>query len=829
MDRIGEKSLCVPEDIDLGECPLLRDWGEFSGLEENSARMRAFVSRFVCVFETEANSFEKGDLRFLIALGRIFFASINGVVAIPAYLEEGELGVTGGKNDILLKSASVLEGSGIAVKSVRASDNRNKNGYCMSFDESVVADNSGSVSFDEELAKILAIYERLLKKFEAGPDLKEGRFSLEEAVKKEIASVIKDISAQVKKILSDRRFDKCNKTVLKILLDGTKQGVAVLPENFNFCADNLTHDIGQRVTVLRHALLRSERYNIQLEAQKYPWNRRIVGYYLGVKPDVAEDDGREIALSPPIESVKPDDSAILVSLIDNVIINTPLTHESSLGVYRALRAATLAPGGASIVPGYCLWMQKNMISGYREEKKTFPSIRAINEALPRIVGEAEKFGFRIIERDGKFQAVLPADRSQDEMFKNAVKEIESRRFSRRKKTLLRTRMKDGMRHVLNGVEARDKKALKTAYKIIMEAVFDGRYLSVTEVFFELKNRGYNVVWDTLYGWIRKVERINAQYPDILGFDLREVGVQRYGFVLRDEYRRAEACVYRDFSPYPVKIDGGTKFTREVFDRVLSEWKKTSAPKGDAENPVVLRIFEIIAEYSVKGEAISITFIKALLGTDSDISGAFAYVKRYIKKREAKFGIVMRECTGRAMYFDLKNGDDVGSANDRLQVPDEQGSIELVSEPRRQWYTYPGKETGIDPYKGLVGRKFLLISNHYSGGPIFKRYKASLRVCSGEVLVALDGNMSRITKVRRKWIVPCDANGVCEETCLRVNGAVGFDGDDEGGEVTESSGSGDEWDELSRLLENDAEEDRAFRAYLKAFGRNGNGGRNGVKP
>jgi hypothetical protein len=257
--------------------------------------------------------------------------------------------------------------------------------------------------------------------------------------------------------------------------------------------------------------------------------------------------------------------------------------------------------------------------------------------------------------------------------------------------------------------------------------------------------------------------------------------------LRDGYKRSETRRFRDISPYPVDVDGGVTAGADVFGAVLRDLEEEVSKCGFSPDSVeYLDVFRLLMTWSLKGKAISVTFIRDILektGKRSEnVTSCVARIKSILEKNFDKFGLAIHKCDGRTIYIDFGLLGDLRYRITEIERSIVSGRLTMdvfdkamldskkfnedfdrrlceLEKPKSadsdaDWFTYryTGRSTKV-AYGGLVNQKFVVVNAGDLEDGAYEDFAASLDLGPGEVLVALDGNIRKISKINAGLMVP----------------------------------------------------------------------------
>jgi hypothetical protein len=497
-------------------------------------------------------------------------------------------------------------------------------------------------------------------------------------------------------------------------------------------------------------------------------------YYLKME----DFEGYDCELGPCLEQVPEEQVEILDRILWYAETHTRQHRLSNIVALRSFRDA-LERGGSV---GLEYMLQKEQ-STYEDSAVSLANYRRI---LPLFIPVlAEDFGISVLECDGLYQATLMHD---PEFYSRFLEEMDGWKLEKSDETKLSKRITNSFRHM---GAAHDLRPLKAAFRYLLSRSVEGRPTGISEICEYVGELGYQSSRSAIRDWFEKVDFLNDEYPQLLGYSLVETGVHRYVFTLSENYQRAPGNYVAGKSPYPIDIPGGPTLNMKIFEEVTAEYRELSKKKlknKTSDFSYTYDVFHLIAVYSSQGKAISIPIIRKQLGSQVDVSHAITALNKILASRP-HWGIILKKHEKEAYYLTMNYASDTSAFDELCDSSSDPFSIEPDREPlpnvdatkdlledigqlsisdnssyrlrlngnRSVEYDDDGEPVlpkDLAHYRGLIDTEFKLVDRGASGAHydiVGKRM--NLNAEKDEVLVAIDGNLGRVTKISRNLIEP----------------------------------------------------------------------------
>ena len=782
--------------LELGEITKFSIPEELLQTQEEKDREIVEFYHFV---KEQRDGFKNLNIHQAIAAIRIFMANLDDELSMPMHMWEGIFDNHRDRSDNTGKFRDTVEFTDYELISTPLPKNGKWKGYLLRKrgpDPVATESDENGIDPTSALQSIQDMYEQFMIMLEAGETMKEDNtYPLPQTVAQEIQRMKSFVGKEVKKILDNGRVSDINKEIAKTVYERNKDGLGVLVDHI---AQRVRDVLGVELTdkqirtkfhLFLQKLEKSPTFNINLASTNYPWNKNQKGYYFRKKE---RKPLRAVPLSPPFEEVPDDKKEILDRMLWYAELHTLQNSRTFIIAIRALRQALKK--NASVSNDYML---------YRESKtyKNSPlTLRNYEEGMPRLKQTLiEKFGICVLEKDGSHQAILL---NEPEFYNEFLEEMDGWKVDATVKHSLRWRVVNSLRHM---GAAHDIKPVELAIRYILGKTFEGDVVETSKLQEYLRKQGHDMDFGTILRWYTKIQEINEECPELLGYNLVERGVHRYAFELNEEYKKAPADYVSGVNPYPVDIpfkDEG--FDLGKFSELTKRYRKLAvslSKKEDSKYSTPYKIMYLLAEYSSRGLAISTSFLrKNLGGSDGPNIRACLYSLFRLFRNHPEWGISLEKYDKCTYYLKMElleepskkpssstkafdefcdmSFDPFEIEPDRAPLPDDtDAEVDLVSNiaqlsiTDKTYYKIKVKlnsngtvkfdddgdpivPSELKPYRGLVDTEFQIVDKENSG-PAYDvvANRVGLNSEKDEILVAIDGNLSRVTKISRNLIEP----------------------------------------------------------------------------
>jgi|GEM_PF-5654145 len=389
-------------------------------------------------------------------------------------------------------------------------------------------------------------------------------------------------------------FTEENCTIIKTILKYTLEGKVVLPEEIAKALGIPIEKAKRKVQKLAESLNRSHKVDLKIRFESKPTDARFSGYFLDIEPPKKSDIK---TMSPGIEEIPTEEKA---NLLSNLKLakqkrfvernNTLIPQILDLLIQACIR-------GESITPEYCLHRFKDRKTA-RNYQDTFLRLQK--------TAEEEKLGFRLLQKDRKWQAIPSPDKEEspefvDKLNHNLASSIPHDTEYEKAKlrpTTFRRRVMDSLRHF----QVKKLDQLEEVFRFIVEESIKGRYVTKETISQNIKSLGENYYY-FIHQWFIRIIEINADatagnHKSILGYTVIQDGPAKYRFVPIASYTKSEENYTGRAKIWPTPIEKTPEIDQKTLQEILEKLN---------DRPVEKLILEIYVHYSKrKGKPMAIS-------------------------------------------------------------------------------------------------------------------------------------------------------------------------------------------------------------------------------
>jgi len=737
------------------------------------------TGKILSFVKTQLNEFPDFNAREVIFIIRLFLATVEGR-DVPCTSHVESLGINYNLTGFVARVKKNLLGKGIDLFKAKSVDKGRRANYLLKLPDSDDGDFVVDFQSDSRVDELRVILSYLLVAINEPED----RFSLPENIVLDVESVRDDINGALAVVLGSVKVAKENKKIADFIVQQTLAHKAVsasaIMVMLNEGADvPLTYNqVRTRLHLFFTRINKSGSFELGINCLQHPSSGRVDGYYVFLRNP---SEVPEVPLSELFFEVSPDAASKLSTLVDIALSMIPSNSVAYIVMLNSLKTA-LREGKSSNFD-YCLCSQK----------ETFPDsnldARNYSEGIYRLADFLETNGlFKLVVSGKRFQICLLDDVSMADQFIDEWKStVEISEEDGRK---LQTRVWKSAKYLCSNVAG--GKDYSVELKAMVQRSLEHRPFLSSEFGVD-----HNVVKDL----IDRIRNVNQGHPLILGFDVHEFGNQRYILKLKEPYENVGGFFRAGVPAYPVKVDyKGQPFV--LFDKARFDSLFRDFPIVDEES-LSMQVLKILGTYSVLGKAIPFLFIAHKMKGCACVPSLFAYLRKVLTSMEDDLRLEIVTYNDRNFYLrfidevdpcldeggdcdeDDEDSSDFRSASSPVSVSvgiREDGSVYSVEDESaylslleglkfssddmyyipgiREVYnkTSRGFEMVFDSpllkkYGGIGTSKFKIISDDLSDSVSYSKLSESLLLKSGEVMIAVDGRLDRIAKVKLSIIKP----------------------------------------------------------------------------
>ncbi len=447
-------------------------------------------------------------------LGEIFLTTANFRLANPDELLE-EFGLNQIQlREKILEIKKLLKEGKLPFQIGRLNDGKNGPllGYFLKRVTTVEPQSSDSTKTSEpqELLTsedVVDHIRELLSKNIRGMKIDQECFPMPSEILEQTSAVIKKIEEEINRLKNQKnkkhKLSSSTIKIIEVLQESTKEGTLLTREEIAK-RTGLQINVVTNILYLKH-LNKSDHINICIKNTNHPVNKKIRGYYIGIKERTnAETNKTDEALHPPIATQSDENRAITTKLLETAIANTDNKKASTIAILIALKEANIQNG--SVTLEYCASKGQQISPSYKSLK-----IKNIQEVMKELIKQSEEiFGFKIIQSGNRYQAI----KSEKET-RTGVKVVEKNEVEENIAELI-TRIENSKPYL------RSKGISK--YMLLCEflkTLIKAKSINITPTTYELATR-IKTNPKTIKNWVERINSIAEEDPSILGFRILKV-------------------------------------------------------------------------------------------------------------------------------------------------------------------------------------------------------------------------------------------------------------------------------------------------------------------
>ena len=538
-------------------------------------------------------------------LGEIFLTTANFRLANPDELLE-EFGLNQIQlREKILEIKKLLKEGKLPFQIGRLNDGKNGPllGYFLKRVTTVEPQSSDSTKTSEpqELLTsedVVDHIRELLSKNIRGMKIDQECFPMPSEILEQTSAVIKKIEEEINRLKNQKnkkhKLSSSTIKIIEVLQESTKEGTLLTREEIAK-RTGLQINVVTNILYLKH-LNKSDHINICIKNTNHPVNKKIRGYYIGIKERTnAETNKTDEALHPPIATQSDENRAITTKLLETAIANTDNKKASTIAILIALKEANIQNG--SVTLEYCASKGQQISPSYKSLK-----IKNIQEVMKELIKKSEEiFGLTIIQSGNRYQAI----KSEKET-RTGVKVVEKNEVEENIAELI-TRIENSKPY-LRSKGISDYMLLCEFFETLIEA----KSINIAPTTYELATR-IKTNPKTIKNLVSRINTIAEEDPSTLGFRILKVS-RKYSLEKTEGY-----------VPPPKLTDN----TPEQMRELIQYSKRYFRYKDETEQKLFDQFLDIISDQK---ESFKVSQLKDLLGISSKTADIFI---RRIKQKAKK--------------------------------------------------------------------------------------------------------------------------------------------------------------------------------------------------
>lgn len=328
-----------------------------------------------------------------------------------------------------------------------------------------------------------------------------------------------------------------------------------------------------------------------------------------ITQQVADEIQSAVELSPAIEMLAPENTAILSRLLKVAI--TSYSTDKTRRITQLNCAVAATKNGGSFTAEYYS----------QHTTPPLPTDRA-REDLNKLVREFEdpkrqkEYGFKFIKNGDRYQAIPVGNHKK---LIRMLKKEELKKPSKKDAAELEARVTKRIPDILSGREAKHKKLMqRTIAKKIIPNSKKGKWT-------HYEDTGLNK--HTFESIAERVDEINRLNPGMLGFKARAETGPKIAFVLTGSCSKEDTVYTTKNRRAKTLIPEGSQFDKTIFDKLFLAWAITPGIRDSLYGKALRLLFN----YTRIGRAVNLASFRKSLGIPDANTNEFHTLKTYIKR------------------------------------------------------------------------------------------------------------------------------------------------------------------------------------------------------